>query len=241
MTGPRVALILFAVPLMFAAIISSAFGKETVLSESALAILPSNAPGPKKIPFELWTEAESSAALREGDNLIFTLQAGDDATLTVIGLLSDGTAMILFPNQLQPDNKIKGGAVYTFFGEDSPLMLRVGKKVPGSWLVFILNTSGVTVDWSKIGAGDLAVRIKASSDKEVQGLKEALAVLADDEKFNCVIVPIESLSREGFDMQLMKPESTGKPHYKRLPSTLDSRRPGTVTGSQGYGDKPEEE
>jgi hypothetical protein len=207
--------------------------------QPARELLSIGDPGPKKIVLQVWGDPESASDLREGDRLTFTLQTEEDACLTIAGVTADGTATILFPNSKQPDNSLKGGTVLTIFADDSPVQLEVGKKVPGSWIVFYANSKKGRVDWSKMGGGGQWVRIAPTAEKSRATLKEALGEMAKDERFNKVILPVETAPGEGFELKPRESAPTdGKKPPKRLPGTLDSQKPGTTTGTQGVRERP---
>jgi hypothetical protein len=219
---------------VFCTLAANGIAMQTGIPDPALNLLSIGEPGPKRIGLQVWGDSEAADTLREGDRLTFTLQAEEDGYLTILGLSADGTATILFPNRKQPDNSIKGGMVETFFGDDSLVQLKLGGKVPGSWLVFYVNSKNMGVNWSKMGGGGQWVKIAPSSEKNTELLREALADMSKDERFNRVIVPVQTGSGQGLDLEPVEfvPPFGEKP-LKRLPGTIDTKRPGTTTGTQG--------
>lgn len=192
-------------------------------------------PGPKKIGLQVWGDPESANDLREGDRLSFTLQAEDDGYITIVALMADGTATILFPNAKQPDNSIKGDAVSTVFGDDSPVQLELGTRGSGSWIVFYVTSEKMAVDWSRMGEGGQWVKISPTAAEERRGdLRQVLAGLAKSERFNRLVLPIETAPGQGFELKPMESAPTsGKKPLKRMPGSVDTKRPGTTTGTQG--------
>jgi hypothetical protein len=227
----RSLLFIFALTLVF-----MFFGVSAGTAE-VLPVLSASDPGPEKIGLQVWSDLSSGEAPTEGDRLIITLQAADDGYLTIIGALSDGTTMVLFPNEKQPNNAIYANITYTFFGDDSPAHLRFGGSVAASRLLFFINSKQVALDWSKINNGKRLVRIPPTSVDEIKILTDAIAAISKDDKFNRIELPIGT-DGKGRDFELIQPaEPSGKRPPKHVPGTLETKRPGTVTGTQGVTDK----
>lgn len=67
----------------------------------------SNPEAPFKV--DVWTD-RSSASFAIGDEITYIFKANKECYVTVFNVTADGKVQVVFPNQFQKDNKVKGGA-----------------------------------------------------------------------------------------------------------------------------------
>jgi len=115
-------------------------------SAAGLKILAGMKPGAKPINIKAWTNKEPGAQFNEGDRLILDVQADRAGYLLVISATSDGKLAVLAPNRETLTNRIEAGAVYSLFGDDSPVWLRTGKQVSASQVAVCISSQPFSLD-----------------------------------------------------------------------------------------------
>lgn len=78
-----------------------------------------------RLEIALWTEAPT---YRAGDTAVFNVATSNDCHLTLINVDRSGRAIVLFPNEFEPDNLIKAGRITKVPSFDSPYRFRFKEK-----------------------------------------------------------------------------------------------------------------
>jgi hypothetical protein len=78
-----------------------------------------------RLEIALWTEAPT---YRAGDTAVFNIATSRDCHLTLVNVDRSGRAIVLFPNELEPDNLIKAGRVTKVPSFDSPYRFRFRER-----------------------------------------------------------------------------------------------------------------
>jgi hypothetical protein len=81
-------------------------------------------PEPPAIELVLRADRETYAL---GETPIYTARASEDCYLTLINVDPDRSAVVLFPNEFQQDNKLKAGEELTLPPPESPYRFRLAK------------------------------------------------------------------------------------------------------------------
>jgi hypothetical protein len=207
----------------------------------ALELLSVGQPKPSAIGLRLWTNKEPGQAIQEGDRLIVTVQADRNAYLTALCISAEGNVTILFPGRETRDSLLEKGKPYTLFGDDSELRLKLVKKIDTPRLVFYVSAKRPTLDSFKLSKQTGLVTIAGDSGAEIKALKEALEAVAGEEGFNRILPSATGDGKEYFEVKLTEGPGRlmggARPIQKKLPTSVDSTPPETVTGVQGV--KPE--
>jgi hypothetical protein len=96
------------------------------LDGSALPGIPSSA-GSRRLALGVWTDR---TVYRQGDLATVTALASEDCYLTLIGIDRSGYATVLFPNEFEPSNFIRGASSLTIPLRSATYQLRV--RQPGT-------------------------------------------------------------------------------------------------------------
>ena len=211
-------------------------------NDAALDLLSIGQPEDSAIGLSVCTNVRpGDRAPKQGDRLVMSVQVDSDAYLTALSVSSQGSVTVLFPNKESTNPLLKKGKAYQLFGDDSRSRLMLGKTVPQPRLVLYLSTRRPSLDAFIASKEGGATTIPADSVKKLKALKEALEAVAGSQGFNRVVVSSTSDKKKHFEITLM--ESPGplmggrRPIQKKLPTSVDSTPPETVTGVQGV--KPE--
>jgi hypothetical protein len=208
----------------------------------AWELLSIGQPTPSAIGLRVWTSKETGESFKPGDRLIITVQADRNAYLTALCVSSQGNVIVLFPSKENPSGLIEKGKPYTLFGDDSDLRLTLGKKLDKPGLVFYLSPTQPSLDSLKTSKETGMVTLARDSAKEIQVLKGALQKVAGEDGFNRVFFPSTGEAMENFEVKLTAgPERLmggRRPMQKKLPTSVDSTPPETVTGVQGIKSEP---
>ncbi|MEK7475566.1 MAG: DUF4384 domain-containing protein [Candidatus Coatesbacteria bacterium] len=70
-------------------------------------------PAPGALAVKTWPDRGESATYREGDEIVFNVQATRDCYVYLFHADAEGNVDLLFPNKFQAANQIKGGALFT--------------------------------------------------------------------------------------------------------------------------------
>lgn len=103
---------------------------EFLVLRAALIGAPDNsfpAPGevdgkPQQLELAIWSD---KLAYSKGELLALHAWSNTDCYLTLISLDQEGRATVLFPNEMQPDNRLTGGRVLTVPAADAAYQLRL--------------------------------------------------------------------------------------------------------------------
>jgi hypothetical protein len=88
--------------------------------------MPPEATSPSdRLEIALWTEA---ATYRTGDTAVLNIATSRDCHLTLINVDRSGRAIVLFPNEFEPENLIRAGRVTKVPSFDSPYRFRFREK-----------------------------------------------------------------------------------------------------------------
>lgn len=196
-------------------------------------------PGPDAIDLKVWADKDSTQPFHRGERVIVQFQPDRDAQLMVLGVTAAGKPVLLFPNREMSDAKIEKGKFYTFFGDDSNVHVELGAESEMSSLVFLVASKPFDVQALLKPPATLGLAFQANTDKRLAQLRAIVKRMAEDKGFNRVILPIEGERGKGFAFKVTKAGAPGqsKTRLKALPSTIKSKKPETVTGVQGYGDR----
>lgn len=220
---------------------SSAFGDSVKGLEDALGLLSVGKPDPNPIKVQIWTNKEPGESFTTGDRVIVHFQADRDAYLTAVSVSSEnGRVSVIFPNKDHPDTKVDKGKLYTLFGDESGLQMKLDGSARKAELAFYVTSKPFALDplkpvkpatWITFGAGD---------SENVKILRDKLEAIAGTEGFNRVTLSPKDVKGETLNIKLMGPKKLfkyGKPVQKRLPEDTRSGRPESVTGVQGADEK----
>ncbi len=199
-------------------------------------------PKPSAIGLRVWTDKEAGKPFKKGDRLIITVQADRNAYLTVVCISSRGNVTVLVPNKDNRNGLLKKGEPYTLFGDDSRLRLTLGKQINKPGLVFYLSSKPPRLDSFKRSKQTGLYTIARDSGKEIKALKGVIEEASREEGFNRVLFSATGNGKKYFEVRLKEgPERLmggARPMIqKKLPTSIDSTPPETVTGVQGV--KPE--
>ncbi len=207
----------------------------------AWELLSIGQPQPSAIGLRVWTNKEPGEAFKEGERLIITIQADRNAYLTALCISAQGNVIVLFPSKESRNDPIEKGKPYTLFGDDSDLRLKLGKKIDKPTLVFYLSPNPPALDSLKTSKESGLYTIAGDSRKDIKALKEALEAVAREEGFNRVLFSAAEDGKKYFEVKLTEGPGRlmggARPLLKKLPTSVDSTPPETVTGVQGV--KPE--
>ncbi len=177
---------------------------------------------PEAIHLEARTENVEGAASEKGEPIVLKLKVAKKAYVTVFFLSPKGDATLLFPNSESRNNLLEPGQEYTLFGENSRIKLIVGGNRGDAKIVCFVSSAPVEIDARKIAGAKPFIAIPHSSVREMEEVANSVRTAAAKEGFNRQIVPLKAEEASGLIPKLMGP-----------PKAVKSRKPGTVTGTQG--------
>ena len=93
-------------------------------SATTIAALEGDAEG-APVEIALWTAADR---FRSGDAVVFNVATSRDCHLTLINVDRAGRAIVLFPNEFEPDNLIKAGRAFKLPAFEAPYRFRFKEK-----------------------------------------------------------------------------------------------------------------
>lgn len=207
----------------------------------ALELLSIGQPKPSAIGLRVWTDKQAGETFKEGDRIIVTVQPDRTAYLTALCVSAGGSVTVLFPDKENRNGLVEKGKAYTLFGDDSDLRLNLGKKTDKPRLVFYLSAKPPSLDSLKTSKQTGLYTIAGDADKDIKALKDAIGAVAGEKGFNRIPFTTRADGKEYFEVKLG--EGPGhlmggaRPIQKKLPTSVDSTPPETVTGVQGV--KPE--
>jgi hypothetical protein len=197
---------------------------------------------PSAIGLRVWTESDSSQVFREGSRLIISVQASRDAYLTALSVSSTGDVSIIFPNKHTPDPFVQKGETYTLFGDDSPVRLTLGNLTDTPRLALYVSSQKLKLEGLTPSKQTGVITIPAKSTDAMKSLKTALEAAATGEGFNRVVVSPMEDGKHHFEIVVTRGSGRlmggERPTIKKLPTSVESAPPETVTGVQGV--KPEQ-
>lgn len=106
--------------------------------------------------------ANKSAKVQLKDKVIFKFQANRDGYMTIVNIQPGGDVVILYPNDLHPENQIRAGETYTIPGKTDNFHIVVTKPLGIDTVVFFFTKEKVEwLDRKKIqGQGFWTVKQK---------------------------------------------------------------------------------
>jgi hypothetical protein len=111
---------------------------------------PAGSSADRPLSLSIWP---SKTSYRVGDLATFRAHANRDCHLTLVGIDKDGQATVLFPNEFEPDNLIKGGQVRDIPGADALYQFRVEHRgretLIGACLVGGRLADGIAQDFER--------------------------------------------------------------------------------------------
>jgi len=200
----------------------------------SLGLLSAERPGRNPIGLRVWTDKEPAERFTTGERITINFHADSRGYLAVVSASSAGNITILFPNRERQDNMIRKGKIYTLFGDDSRLRLILGNKTGDAKLAIYISSTPFKLDPLKAGEGQECVTIAPDASAEIRILKEKLRTMAKGKGFNRVFLSFKGGAGESFEINpVPASRMKGKGKLKRLPTAVESEKPGTVTGVQG--------
>ena len=158
-----------------------------------------------------------------GEPLALKLKVAKEAYVTLLYLSSKGDVTILLPNVENPNNRLKPNKEYTFFGVGSSIRLTIGTKSTNAKIVCYVSSKPVKISLSKLPKGMTFLTIPKSSTNEMEARKTQIANVATTSGFNRQVMRMEGPEATSVDLKMMG-----------IPKAIKSKKPGTVTGVQGY-------
>ncbi len=193
--------------------------------------------GPKAIGFKAWTNRPPEKGFKPGDRVFINFEAREKAYVLIFNVSSSGDVSVLFPNKENPNNLVEPGRVYTLFGNDSKLRLRLGDRVKQSRIGFYVSSKPVPLDMMKPKGNQPWVRISVDNTEKIEEFRSVLERMAAAPGFNRTELSVKSGAREEHDIRLMSPKRLMKgspaPIQKRLPGGVESDTADSITGTQG--------
>ncbi|MEW6532456.1 MAG: DUF4384 domain-containing protein [Thermodesulfobacteriota bacterium] len=209
-------------------------------SAPGLEMLSAMKPGAKPINIKAWTNKEPGAQFHEGDRLILDIQADRAGYLLVVSATSDGKLAVLVPNRETLSNRIEAGAVYSLFGDDSPVWLKTGKQVKACQVAVCISSQPFSLDPLPSVKAKVSGVASTTQTELARALQATLKVLAKDEGFNVLIFPIKGPQGAEFDVEtLERPVEADKRREKKVPVGVVSTPPDGPKGTQGLKVMPE--
>jgi hypothetical protein len=97
-------------------------------------------PAPGALSVKVWPDRGESATYREGDPIVFNVEATKDCYVYLLHADAEGNVDLLFPNKFQASNQIKGGALFTLPWGGAPFRFKARPPF-GSEVVEALATA----------------------------------------------------------------------------------------------------
>ncbi|MBI5568482.1 MAG: DUF4384 domain-containing protein [Desulfomonile tiedjei] len=201
---------------------SPALGAASDLPKDAAALLNIGKTGPKAIALSIRTDKPEDHAFKPGDSLVLNLKTAKEAYLSAIYVSSTGDAVVLLPNNENPNALVPADKEFTLFGNESCIKVKISDKMKEGQIVFYVASKPLRLEPLRPAEGQPCVQISHSDTKDLQLLGEKLEGLAKDEGFNRVVMRLKTTSEAGLSLKLMG-----------LPTAVKSEKPETITGVQG--------
>jgi hypothetical protein len=179
-------------------------------------------PGPKAVDLKVSTAKPQPDASGKPAPSVIHLEAPAKAYVTAVYVSSNGDVIVVFPNKESPDNLLVSGKQYTLFGPDSRVQLKKSKVVKDAKMVFFVSSKPFLLDPLKVAPGDVFLTIPHSSESEQKVLLSKIEEMSKDESFNRKAIDLESAVKPVIRLDVMG-----------VDEGITSRKPGTVTGTQG--------
>lgn len=213
--------------LAFGAGLSAVFASA---GDELLTALKSVEPGSEPIGVKIWVDRDDSGPPRKGDRIIIQCMPERDGYLAVVGVSSHRDMKLLFPNNENKSAALKAGKLYTLFGDDSELRLRLGSKTPESHFIFLVTTGPIQIGevLNQAGGSVSVPSAQVSTDRA----QELVTTLKNDKGLNVIRLPVPGGPHSSFELYLKK-KKRGKIRMKALPPDTESEQPEVVTGTQG--------
>jgi hypothetical protein len=209
-------------------------------STSGLEMLSAMKPGAKPINIKAWTNKEPGTLFNQGDRLTLDVQADRAGYLLVISATSDGKLAVLVPNRETLTNRIEAGAVYSLFGDDSPVWLKTGKPVRSCQIAVCISSQPFSLDPLPSVKAKVTGVATATQTELARALQATLKGLANDEGFNVLIFPIKGPQGAELDVETVdRPVEADKRREKKVPIGVVSTPPDGPKGTQGLKVMPE--
>lgn len=232
---------------------SPGLGGQVDKAKEALGLLSVGNPGPNAIGFQVWTNKEPGEFFSPGDRIIVHFQADREAYVAVLSVDSRGGITVIFPTKGHPKAKIEKDRLYTLFGNDSPMRMKLGEQVEKAGLAFYVSPTPFTLEPLKPSRPAGWITITADDTERLNIIRGKLDEIAQNEGFNRVT--LSPRDKQGSELniklvgrplrlryRMLAPESvTGaqrKPVERRLPQPIGSEKPEDVDGVQGEKAEP---
>jgi hypothetical protein len=193
------------------------------------ALLQEGKIGTDAIDLKVWTEKGGDESAHEGEPVVMNVTAARKAHLTVIYLSPAGDATVILPNRESPENIVLPGEKYSLFSSESRIQFKKSLKDKDARLIFFVSSKPIVTAPLKISDGQMFLRITHSATEDMERLAKRIE---------------EIRGAEGFNRQVLTLAGGVKPSVRLeglmgLPQSVKSDKPGTATGVQGVGGKPE--
>lgn len=127
-----------------------AAGVETFLARENLKSLRNDSP---KLALDFWVERKDKGKITSGkkgvvkigESVVFHFKSNKKGYLTIVDIQPGGDVVILFPNDMSPDNKISAGKTYSIPSEDDGFEITVSEPVGRDTVVAFFTKK--KVDW----------------------------------------------------------------------------------------------
>jgi hypothetical protein len=196
-------------------------------------LLSMGKPGDKTFTMKVWPNKGAEDFYHKGDRLFFDMQTNKDAYVTIVAVSSNGAVTVLSPNGERLNNLVKAKEVYTLFGDDSPIRLRMGKEVKSTHLIFYLSPKPFTLDSMKIPPDGGVIQFNVTEDKKFEEFKRALENASNNAGLFRVVIPLKGKKGAGFNLIASRVSLADEEAGKALPIDVKSRKPESMTGVQG--------
>lgn len=215
---------------------ASARAASPASSQKALALFEATKPGSDPIGLKVRASSQKGKPPAPGERVIIKVTPKAKGYLTVFAVSSSGRILVLFPNAERTDNALKGGRTYTLFGKNSSVQLELGETASEAKMFFVMTRKPLDLSPLKPAEKSITVSISPDAKKEMSLLEERLKAAAQDTAFNSVMLSLAEGGAETLEIKTMGAPLTEKgikPKEGKLPQSVESDTPETLTGTQG--------
>ena len=174
------------------------------------------------ISIRIRTTKSADATPGPGSLMVVHVEVSRRASLAVVYQSLDSHPMVIFPNATSPDSWLEPGKEYALFDSASCVQLGMNTAARDPRLTFYVSSVPFTLEPKKISTGEAVVKVPIFPPKDIALLTEKLEAMSHGEGFNRKTLTIEDGAAPFVRIDVMA-----------LPRGIRSKKPGTVTGSQG--------